>query len=75
MKGRCLFFSLDALGERNVSVVLIYKRVNVNDIDILVFLEGKITHPKNNAENADMRTRNVGDPQSEVLLGSTMRTS
>ena len=34
-----------------------------------------MTHPKNNAENANIRTRNVEDPQSEVLLGSTMRTS
>ena len=37
--------------------------------------EGKMTHPKNSAENADISTRNIYDPQSEILLGSTMRTS
>ena len=28
-------------------------------LTFLVFLEGKMTHPKNSAENADIPTRNV----------------
>ena len=44
-------------------------------LTFLVFLEGKMTHPKNNVEDADIRTRNDEDPQSEVHLGSTMRTT
>ena len=33
-----------------------------------------MTHPKNSAENTDIPTRDVEDPQSEVLLVFTKRT-
>ena len=49
--------------------------INVNEMDIFSIFGRRSDSPKNSVENADIPTRNVYDPQSEVLLGSTMGTS